>query len=401
MRSTASPSAPTDPQQKPNFSGTFSPENLLKIFGHSTFSLANAQRPQIMKDQEINSILFKLLMSRAPNSKQSKALPSPQQVIHLAQAVSRVLDADPICLQLTGDFVVVGDIHGNIDDMIRILEKYGYPPATRYLFLGDYVDRGNFSVEVVLVLYLLKLKFPDRVYLLRGNHESEQVSSMYGFKDECLQRLNKACYFKIVDSFKSLPVAATLNSKVFCVHGGISKRVFNVGDILKLTKTRNIPLRGVLADLLWSDPEPRIPMFMPSSRGSGMFFGVQPLVKFLDANKFDVLIRSHESCEGGFHYPFLKKGGCKRCLTIFSTCDYCGEGNKGAVAVVREGCDVVIDVFEALTPGELAKRRVTLPEWLLCSGGRRLKPVDIDLEDSAHPDDVLGCGDATKTVLDV
>ena len=355
-----------------------------------------------MKDEEINHVLFKLLTSRASKKKPEKALPTPQQVIHIAQMVRRILQSEPICLQLHGDFVVVGDIHGNVDDMMRIFEKFGYPPANRYLFLGDYVDRGNFSIEVILILYLLKMKFPENIFLLRGNHESEHVTEMYGFKEECLRRLNKFCYLKIIDSFTGLPVAATLNDRIFCVHGGIPKRPCSVKDLLKLPKKRNPPLHGMISDLLWSDPEPRVRLFVPNQRGIGVLFGVEPVVKFLDANKFDLMIRSHELCVRGYDYPFQRKdgSGCKRCLTIFSSGDYCGESNKAAVALVPVEGEVSVEVLEALTEEQSGKKRVQLPEWLLSSGQRKMKPVNMDTRDNLQSVDVLACESTTGTAVD-
>jgi protein phosphatase len=156
-------------------------------------------------------------------------------------------------LRLSGGINVVGDIHGNIDDLIRIFEKFGYPPVADYLFLGDYVDRGEYSIEVLLLLFALKCKFPNHIYLVRGNHETYQISKVYGFLKECSDKFSACMFTQFNYVFQYLPIAAILEEKVFCVHGGISPDLLHVSDLDSMEKPR-LTLSGVFVDLLWSDP---------------------------------------------------------------------------------------------------------------------------------------------------
>lgn len=319
-----------------------------------------------MKDGDLEQIIYNIILSRSGKPQRERSLPSQNLAMQLLGKAQYVLEQDPILLKLTGQYVVVGDIHGNIDDLLRIFEKYGYPPSTKYLFLGDYVDRGDYSTEVLLLLYALKIKFKNQIYLLRGNHEADQIASMYGFRTECFKRLNKNCYNKVIETFKQMPIAAVLNHKIFCVHGGIPRKLNAVDDLMKIEKARNPPLRSITSDILWSDPEPKVDLFKPSSRGIGNLFGVKPLLKFLSSNNLEMVIRSHESCEKGFDYPFSRKQeGAKSCLTIFSTTNYCDEANQGAVALVSPEGEVTIEVFDAMTHREKQSRKMILPEWFL------------------------------------
>jgi diadenosine tetraphosphatase ApaH/serine/threonine PP2A family protein phosphatase len=273
-----------------------------------------------------------------------------------------------------GDFVVVGDLHGQIDDLLQIFERFGYPPVQSYLFLGDYVDRGKNSIEVILLLYALKALYPNCVYLLRGNHESEVATRTYGFKDECTEFFKKRkTYHRFCKSFTYLPVAATVNSGIFCVHGGLSPSLPFLADIEDQVKKPLVDIGMSAAEgLLWSDPSVSFCSgFRASPRGIGFLFGQEQLDCFLNDNELSMMVRAHQFCESGSNVTL------RGCLTVFSACNYCGKGNDGAVAILRSGEAANICVFPYCE--RMAAHRAIFPEWLLCSG-RAMKDPLSDLE---------------------
>jgi diadenosine tetraphosphatase ApaH/serine/threonine PP2A family protein phosphatase len=290
-------------------------------------------------------------------------LPAVSTILGLIKRARRAFKQDPSLLELAGDFTVVGDVHGNIDDLLRIFERGGYPPQVNYIFLGDYVDRGQNSVEVLIMLYSLKILFPSNIYLIRGNHECESVTAVYGFKREVSGRFSVQVYHKFVKSFAHLPYSAVLNNKYFCVHGGLSPELSLVEEIADIEKPQISAASSLANDMVWSDPLD-VNGFVKSDRGTGWFFGEVALETFLAENGLDMLIRSHESCADGWELPL------KKCLTIFSTSDYCGTGNTGAVAVISEGkTDYALEFFKPLNAADKAKRRVIVPDWIFTELG--------------------------------
>jgi diadenosine tetraphosphatase ApaH/serine/threonine PP2A family protein phosphatase len=252
---------------------------------------------------------------------------STQVLSVISQAVNQ-LSAEPPVLHLTGQFVVVGDIHGDILSVVRIFQELGWPDTRSYLFLGDYVDRGNASCEVLVLLYCLKVIFPDSIFLLRGNHEFASMTQLYGFRAECAAKFVSQVYTEFVNSFSALPIAAIVNGTVFCVHGGIRPELArHLDDLMKIEDGS----ASIEADILWADPREGVDGFQASPRGRGFLFGSDAFEDFLDDADLTLMIRAHEDCDAGFAWPFGIDG---QLLTVFSTADYCQKGNDAAVAVV-------------------------------------------------------------------
>lgn len=318
-----------------------------------------------MQKRELTEIVLSILTAEMRGDHSAAELPDDETVVDLIKSAKNKLRNEPSLLRLSGQIVVVGDIHGNIDDLLRIFERNGYPPKRTYLFLGDYVDRGSHSVEVLLLLYALKVLYPAHLYMIRGNHECESVTSVYGFKRECFRRIGVKAYYKFIKSFSYLPFAAVINDSVFCVHGGISPVLGTLEDIEEIEKPSIAADNEIANDMVWSDPNPKVNGFKTSDRGSGYFFDNEKLDEFLENNNLSLLIRSHESCAKGYARPLDK------CLTVFSNCDYCGMGNKAAVAIVHEDSDVTLEKFQPLNDDDLEKRRIILPEWILRSLHKR------------------------------
>jgi protein phosphatase len=317
-----------------------------------------------MHHADLNEIVFQVLIGRMRGDSHSTDSIDCQVIRRLIRCATMGFQASPSVLRLRGAFVVVGDIHGNLDDLLRIFERHGYPPDQRYLFLGDFIDRGTHSLEVLLLIYALFVKYPSHVHLIRGNHETRASAKSHGFSEICALNLSQKAFRLFLKSFAQMPIAAVLNNRILCVHGGIAP---GVHTLAQLEAEIERPLVNVATscavDILWSDPLDGVNGFRPSTRGMGCFFGSDQLEGFLDDNGLECLIRAHEWFDAGMDWPFGPDG---RCLTVFSSSNYCGKGNRGAVATVSADGTIETVTFEPIT---WSGRIVILPEWLL-SGSR-------------------------------
>lgn len=170
-------------------------------------------------------------------------------------------------------------VTGQFLDFLRLLSVCGYPPDVSYVFLGDYVDRGSNSIEVLMTLFIYKIKYPDKVLLLRGNHECPRTNAIYGFMTECSMRFGFSVYQAFNDSFAYMPCAAIVSHRIFCCHGGIIKDL----PSLEYITTRNPrpihdpPVQSQITELLWSDPNRESDGWLPNYRGAGLLFGPKPV----------------------------------------------------------------------------------------------------------------------------
>ncbi|XP_077218248.1 calcineurin-like metallo-phosphoesterase superfamily protein isoform X2 [Tasmannia lanceolata] len=253
--------------------------------------------------------------------------------------------SQPNLLQLHAPIKICGDIHGQYLDLLRMFEYGGFPPSANYLFLGDYVDRGKQSLETICLLLAYKIKYPDKLFLLRGNHEDAKINRIYGFYDECKRRFNVRLWKIFIDCFNCLPVAALIDDKILCMHGGLSPELHNLSQISDMERPTEIPDSGLLCDLLWSDPDPDVKGWGQSDRGVSCTFGADKLAEFLENNDLDLICRGHQVVEDG--YEFFAK---RRLVTIFSAPNYGGEfDNAGALLSVNEQ---LMCSFEILRPAE-------------------------------------------------
>ncbi|KAI5281858.1 hypothetical protein KEM54_003110 [Ascosphaera aggregata] len=211
------------------------------------------------------------------------------EIVAICTAARELLLSQPALVELSAPVKVVGDVHGQYRDLIRLFEMCGFPPSSNYLFLGDYVDRGKQSLETILLLMSYKLKYPENFFLLRGNHECANVTRVYGFYDECKRRCNIKIWKTFVDTFNCLPIAATVAGKIFCVHGGLSPSLSHMDDIRGISRPTDVPDYGLLNDLLWSDPADTEEDWEPNERGVSYCFGKKVILEFLQRHDFDLV----------------------------------------------------------------------------------------------------------------
>jgi serine/threonine-protein phosphatase 4 catalytic subunit len=230
---------------------------------------------------------------------------------------------------------VVGDLHGQFPDLLELLELNGRPPHTAYLFLGDYVDRGFFSVEVLLLLVCLKIRYPDKVTLIRGNHESRQVTQVYGFYDECVRKFGNSNVWRLcTEMFDYFPLGAWIPEVgVLCIHGGLSPNFDTLDEIRRIDRKREVPHEGPMSDIMWSDPD-EIKGWGVSPRGAGYLFGGDVVESFNHVSMLDVSARAHQLVMEGYKYMF--EGDL---VTVWSAPNYCYR--CGNVAAVMNVSDVV------------------------------------------------------------
>lgn len=240
------------------------------------------------------------------------------QVRTICVKVKEILINESNVQRLSSPITVCGDIHGQFYDLKEIFFTGGQIPLTNYLFLGDFVDRGYYSLETFLLLLALKARYPNRITLIRGNHESRQITQVYGFYDECLRKYGSINVWKYcTEVFDLLSLSAIIDNKVFCVHGGLSPELHNFDDIEKIQRRQEVPHQGPMCDLLWSDPED-IENWGVSPRGAGYLFGKSVVSQFNHQNNIDLICRAHQVVMEGYKIMFEQK-----LVTVWSAPNYC------------------------------------------------------------------------------
>jgi serine/threonine-protein phosphatase PP1 catalytic subunit len=217
-----------------------------------------------------------------------------QEIKWLCIKSKEIFINQPILLELEAPIKICGDVHGQFYDLLRLFEYGGYPPEANYLFLGDYVDRGKQSLETICLLLAYKIKYPENFFLTRGNHECASINRIYGFYDECKRRYSIKLWKVFTDCFNCLPVAALLDDKILCMHGGLSPELESVDQIRKIIRPTDVPEQGLLCDLLWSDPDSNVNGWGQNDRGVSFTFSASIVDKFLKSNDLDLICRAHQ-----------------------------------------------------------------------------------------------------------
>ncbi|XP_031115363.1 serine/threonine-protein phosphatase PP1 isozyme 2-like [Ipomoea triloba] len=294
-----------------------------------------------MEQKTLNGIINRLLELRGKPGKQAKL--SESEIKQLCSVAKKIFLKEPTLLELPAPIKICGDIHGQYSDLLRLFEYGGFPPEANYLFLGDYVDRGKQSLETICLLLAYKIKYPENVFLLRGNHECASINRIYGFYDECKKRFSVKLWKTFTECFNCLPVAALVDGKILCMHGGLSPDLHSLDQIRNLQRPMDVPDTGLLCDLLWSDPSREVQGWGMNDRGVSYTFGADKVAEFLEKHDMDLICRAHQVVEDG--YEFFAK---RQLVTIFSAPNYCGEfDNAGAMMSVDP---TLLCSFQILNP---------------------------------------------------
>ncbi|KAI8973154.1 Metallo-dependent phosphatase [Trametes punicea] len=363
---------------------------------------------------------------------------SHQHALFILEQATDLMSREPNLLAVPSPVTVCGDIHGQYYDLMKIFEVGGSFEENNYLFLGDYVDRGCFGIECLLYLYALKLCYPNRIFLLRGNHECRHLTEYFTFKRECLHKYSAAVYDACIRSFQALPVTALVDGKFFCVHGGISPELDTLQDLERMNRFEEPASKGLLCDLLWADPipnfgheteptyeypqglHPGIPFIDNHTRGCSYYFTYEAACRFLERNQLLGIFRGHEAQDAG--YTMHRKTPTKKfpsVITIFSAPNYLDVyHNKGAV-IRYKNRNITIRQYNASSHPYWLPNFMDAFTWSLPFVGEKITEMllailavcsDQELESTSSEEDDSdrareleddSDGDETRTVADI
>ncbi|CDS36950.1 protein phosphatase 1 catalytic subunit [Echinococcus multilocularis] len=341
------PNGPREPNVRVEGANLFLPPLPLKC----SLKLSVQSRKSTLRPSAFNLDEFVEALATSKDRGVKNVNLKEQDMITLCQMTKHVVMSQSVLLELEGPLKVCGDTHGQFRDVLRLFDLCGKPDTTNFLFLGDYVDRGKQSLEVICLLFGYKVKYPTTFFLLRGNHECQAITRIYGFFDECKRRFNVKLWRHFLDVFNCLPVAAVIENQIFCCHGGISPEFLkpeytNLEDLKQriraIPRPTDVPEEGVVCDLLWADPlnpdmldpdaDELPPIFTetgfgPNERGVSYVFSPDVVDRFLSRFGLDLMVRAHQVVEDGYEF-FANRSF----VTIFSAPNYCGEfDNAGGI----------------------------------------------------------------------
>jgi len=312
-----------------------------------------------LENVNVDSIIQRLLEVRGSRVPRIVNI-TENEVRYLCMKSREIFMSQPVLLELEAPLKVCGDIHGQFTDLLRLFDTGRYPPESNYLFLGDYVDRGPQSIETICLMLSYKIKYPENFFLLRGNHECASINRIYGFYDDCRMRYNVKLWKVFTDCFNCLPIAALIDEKIFCCHGGLSPDLHSMEQIRRIIRPTDVPDNGLICDLLWSDPDAAITGWGENDRGVSYTFGADVVNKFLNRHDIDLVCRAHQVVEDGYEF-FAKRS----LVTVFSAPNYCGEfDNAASIMSIDEN---LMCSFKIIKPLDKSSK----PSKISSSSGRR------------------------------
>ena len=284
------------------------------------------------KKFKLDELISKLLLAKEYKPNTEIKL-NEKEIKYVINKSYNIIVNQPVFIELDSPINICGDVHGQFYDLLRLFNYGGEPPKANYLFLGDYVDRGKNSLETIVLLLAYKIKYPENFFLLRGNHESDNINKTYGFYDECKRRFSIKLWKKFNDLFNIFPISAIIKDKILCMHGGLSPNLQSLDQLKNIIRPTEIPDSGLLCDLLWSDPNTtNADTWGENERGVSYTFSENVVENFLDKYDLDLICRAHQVVENG--YEFFAH---RQLVTIFSAPNYCGEFDNAGAFIMIDG----------------------------------------------------------------
>jgi len=286
---------------------------------------------------------------------------SEKNIQRLCKKAKEILKEESNVVPVPCTVTAVGDIHGQWYDLMELFKIAGEAPNTNFLFLGDYVDRGYYSVECISLLLCLKVRWPNRITMLRGNHESRSITQVYGFYDECLRKYGTANVWKMLtDVFDYLPLSALIENQIFCPHGGLSPSLDTLDHVRALDRFDEIPHEGPICDLMWSDPDDRSGWGI-SPRGAGYTFGQDISEQWNQTNGLTLILRAHQLVMEGYNWAHEEN-----VVTLFSAPNYCYRcGNRAAIMEIDDNMRYTFLQFDPAPRKGQPNVTRTVPDYFL------------------------------------